>query len=80
MVVNVLSHDLEYDLDILAMAAAAAALSLSGAPFMGPIGAVALRHWASQSQSTAGWAVKRHIKATRRQTGVICWSFSRHAR
>jgi polyribonucleotide nucleotidyltransferase len=35
----VLSHDLENDPDILAMVAASAALTLSGAPFMGPIGA-----------------------------------------
>jgi polyribonucleotide nucleotidyltransferase len=35
----VLSHDLENDPDILAMVAASAALTLSGVPFMGPIGA-----------------------------------------
>jgi polyribonucleotide nucleotidyltransferase len=35
----VLSHDLENDPDILAMVASSAALTLSGAPFMGPIGA-----------------------------------------
>ena len=34
-----LSHDLENDPDILAMIASSAALTLSGAPFMGPIGA-----------------------------------------
>ena len=33
-----LSHDLENDPDILAMIAASAALTLSGMPFMGPIG------------------------------------------
>jgi polyribonucleotide nucleotidyltransferase len=37
--VNVLSHDLENDPDVVAMIAASAALTLSGAPFMGPIGA-----------------------------------------
>ncbi len=37
--VNVLSHDLENDPDIVAMVAASAALTLSGAPFQGPIGA-----------------------------------------
>ncbi|MCC6949221.1 MAG: polyribonucleotide nucleotidyltransferase [Bradyrhizobiaceae bacterium] len=37
--VNVLSHDLENDPDVVAMVAASAALTLSGAPFMGPIGA-----------------------------------------
>ena len=35
---TVLSHDQENDPDILAMVAASAALTLSGAPFMGPIG------------------------------------------
>ena len=39
VIVTVLSHDLENDPDILAMVAASAALTLSGAPFMGPIGA-----------------------------------------
>ena len=39
VVVTVLSHDLETDPDILAMVAASAALTLSGVPFMGPIGA-----------------------------------------
>jgi polyribonucleotide nucleotidyltransferase len=34
-----MSHDLENDPDILAMVASSAALTLSGAPFMGPIGA-----------------------------------------
>ena len=33
-----LSHDQENDPDIVAMVAASAALTLSGAPFMGPIG------------------------------------------
>jgi polyribonucleotide nucleotidyltransferase len=36
--ITVLSHDLENDPDIVAMVAASAALTLSGAPFMGPIG------------------------------------------
>src|SRR5213079_2994206 len=39
VIVHVLSHDLENDPDILAMIAASAALTLSGAPFMGPLGA-----------------------------------------
>jgi polyribonucleotide nucleotidyltransferase len=39
IVVTVLSHDLENDPDILAMVAASAALTLSGVPFMGPVGA-----------------------------------------
>ncbi len=39
VVVTVLSHDLENDPDILGMVAASAALTLSGLPFLGPIGA-----------------------------------------
>ncbi len=39
VIATVLSHDLENDPDIVAMVAASAALTLSGAPFMGPIGA-----------------------------------------
>src|SRR6266480_5438765 len=39
VIVTVLSHDMENDPDILAMVAASAALTLSGAPFKGPIGA-----------------------------------------
>src|SRR3974390_281792 len=43
VIATVLSHDLENDPDILAMVAASAALTLSGAPFMGPIGAARVR-------------------------------------
>jgi polyribonucleotide nucleotidyltransferase len=39
VVVTVLQHDLENDPDIVGMVAASAALTLSGVPFMGPIGA-----------------------------------------
>src|SRR3978361_259688 len=39
VIVTVLSHDMENDPDIVALVAASAALTLSGAPFMGPIGA-----------------------------------------
>jgi polyribonucleotide nucleotidyltransferase len=39
VIITALSHDLENDPDIVAMIAASAALTLSGAPFMGPIGA-----------------------------------------
>ena len=39
IVVTVLSHDLENDPDILALVAASAALTISGIPFMGPVGA-----------------------------------------
>ena len=39
VVVTVLSHDLESDPDILALIATSAALTISGIPFMGPVGA-----------------------------------------
>src|ERR1700676_560880 len=39
VIVTCMSHDQENDPDIVAMVAASAALTLSGAPFMGPIGA-----------------------------------------
>jgi len=39
VVVTVLSHDLENDPDILALVAASAALTISGIPFFGPVGA-----------------------------------------
>src|SRR5258708_25820039 len=39
IIVTVLSHDLETDPDILALVAASAALTLSGVPFMRPVGA-----------------------------------------
>ena len=38
IIATVLSHDMENDPDILALIAASAALTLSGVPFMGPIG------------------------------------------
>jgi len=38
VIITTLSHDLENDPDILAMVATSAALTLSGVPFMGPIG------------------------------------------
>jgi polyribonucleotide nucleotidyltransferase len=38
VIATVLSHDLENDPDMLAMVAASAALTLSGLPFLGPIG------------------------------------------
>lgn len=38
VVVTVLSHDLENDPDIVALVAASAALTISGLPFLGPIG------------------------------------------
>src|SRR4030042_171899 len=39
VVITVLSHDMENDPDILALLASSAALTLSGVPFLGPIGA-----------------------------------------
>ncbi len=39
VIVTVLQHDLENQPDVLAMVAASAALTISGVPFMGPIGA-----------------------------------------
>ncbi|MGE0038829.1 MAG: polyribonucleotide nucleotidyltransferase [Xanthobacteraceae bacterium] len=39
VIVTTLSHDLENDPDVLALVASSAALTLSGVPFMGPIGA-----------------------------------------
>src|SRR5512134_2560685 len=39
IIATVLSHDLENDPDVVAMIAASAALTLSGVPFMGPVGA-----------------------------------------
>ena len=39
VVVTVLQHDMENDPDVLGMVAASAALTISGVPFMGPIGA-----------------------------------------
>jgi len=39
VIATVLSHDMENDPDIVAMVAASAALTLSGVPFLGPIGA-----------------------------------------
>src|ERR1700692_1398793 len=39
VIVTVLSHDLENDPDILSLVAASAALTISGIPFFGPVGA-----------------------------------------
>ncbi len=39
VVVTVLSHDMENDPDVVGLVAASAALTISGIPFMGPIGA-----------------------------------------
>jgi polyribonucleotide nucleotidyltransferase len=44
VIVTVLSHDLENDPDILSIVATSAALTLSGVPFMGPVGAARVGH------------------------------------
>src|SRR5258708_30836864 len=44
VVVTTLAHDMENDPDILALVATSAALTLSGCPFMGPIGAARVGH------------------------------------
>ncbi|MGO9682631.1 MAG: polyribonucleotide nucleotidyltransferase, partial [Beijerinckiaceae bacterium] len=48
VVVTVLSYDLENDSDILALVAASAALTLSGIPFMGPVGAARVGYFNGQ--------------------------------
>jgi polyribonucleotide nucleotidyltransferase len=48
VIVTVLSHDLENDPDVVAMVAASAALTLSGIPFMGPIGAARVGYIAGE--------------------------------
>ena len=44
IICTVLSHDLENDADIVAMVAASAALTISGMPFLGPVGAARVAH------------------------------------
>jgi len=44
VVCTVMSHDLENDPDVVAMIAASAALTISGLPFMGPIGAARIAY------------------------------------
>ncbi|MBX3577202.1 MAG: polyribonucleotide nucleotidyltransferase [Rhizobiaceae bacterium] len=48
IVVTVVQHDLENDPDVLAMVATSAALTLSGVPFMGPIGAARVGYIAGE--------------------------------
>jgi polyribonucleotide nucleotidyltransferase len=48
VVATVLSYDLENDSDIVAMVASSAALTLSGIPFMGPIGAARVGYIAGE--------------------------------
>ena len=44
VIATVLSHDLENDPDIVALIASSAALTISGIPFLGPIGAARVGH------------------------------------
>ncbi|HNS85722.1 MAG TPA: polyribonucleotide nucleotidyltransferase, partial [Parvularculaceae bacterium] len=48
VVTQVLSHDLENDPDVVAMIAASAALTISGVPFLGPIGAARVGYIAGE--------------------------------
>jgi len=48
VIVTVLSHDMENDPDVVAMVAASAALTISGIPFMGPIGAARVGYIAGE--------------------------------
>jgi polyribonucleotide nucleotidyltransferase len=48
IIATVLSHDMENDPDIVAMVATSAALTLSGVPFLGPIGAARVGYIGSQ--------------------------------
>jgi len=48
VVIHVLSHDMENDPDIVGMVAASAALTISGIPFLGPIGAARVGYIAGQ--------------------------------
>src|SRR3546814_20874057 len=44
VICTVLSHDLENDTDVVAMVGASAALTISGLPFHGPLGAARVGH------------------------------------
>jgi polyribonucleotide nucleotidyltransferase len=48
VIATVLSHDLENDPDVVAMIASSAALTVSGIPFLGPIGAARVGYIAGQ--------------------------------
>ena len=50
VIVTVLSHDMETDPDVLGLIAASAALTLSGVPFMGPVGAARVGVFGSRSE------------------------------
>ena len=60
VVVTVLQHDLENDPDVVGMVAASAALTISGVPFMGPIGG-------AQSGNTGAWVVVTMIMMPHRE-------------
>ncbi|MDX5930524.1 polyribonucleotide nucleotidyltransferase [Acidiphilium acidophilum] len=48
LIINVLSHDLENEPDILSLIASSAALTLSGMPFFGPVGAARVGYIAGE--------------------------------
>ena len=48
VIITVLSHDMENDPDVIGMIAASAALTLSGVPFLGPIGAARVGYVAGE--------------------------------
>ena len=51
VIVTVLSHDMETDPDVLGLIAASAALTLSGVPFMGPVGAARVGVFAGEAKA-----------------------------
>ena len=71
VIVTVLSHDLENDPDIVAMVAASAALTISGVPFMGPIGSAR----ASPISTGNMCSTRRSIRSRPRRS--ISWSPAR---
>ena len=64
VICTVLSHDLVNDPDMVAMIAASAALTISGAPFMGPIGC--LPRWLLRWRIRPEPERRRHAQAARK--------------
>ena len=71
VVAQVLSHDLENDPDIVAMIAVSAALTISGLPFQGPIGAARVGYIDGRVQAQP---------ADRRDGQFPSWNWSSPAR
>src|SRR5260221_381994 len=65
VIATVLSHDLENDPDVVAMVAASAALTLSGVPFMGPIGAARGACAQGRHRRDLGPAHRRNVQEAR---------------